>query len=302
MTRELPQRLLAMLGLLLFSPFLLVARANADVATIARSCNGCTTLEQMTSEAWNSSGPYIPNHQPALFFIVSDAAPLSAEFKLRYEWEYEEYYGWFQVPVMDTLTIDYASAIALDNMFFARAAKVTPIAIPASVSASVTQPEPPELLIQIVQQNLVPQGLPHFGLWHWITGAPTATYWEVRDTRTGETHEIYVGDTITLVFSDGSSVQVKFLGAEMGSIRWEIVQGSQRGSDGKPLAPPTALVPSSPVAPGAAVGALGGSVVTTITPIQWCATVIGPQCGTSIEWPNTIVAMCTRERVMFLPC
>jgi hypothetical protein len=156
-------------------------------------------------------------------------------------------------------------------------------------------------VIAYIQTVLVPHGTVKFGVWHFIAEAGSALYWEVTDVRTGKDFDVFVGDTITVTFSDGSSVQVKFLGAQQASLRWEIVPGSERGADGKPLAGSTYTTPVIPVAPGTVLPGFAGFPTLTVEPIQWCDLTIRDQCGSYIEWPNSIVVYCA-IRTVRAPC
>lgn len=65
---------------------------------------------------------------------------------------------------METLTVDYSSSIALDNRLFSRASKVEPVAIPPEIATTVGAENAPEQVNIVIQQWLIPFGLPHFGI------------------------------------------------------------------------------------------------------------------------------------------
>lgn len=64
-------------------------------------------------------------------------------------------------------------------------------------------------------------------------------YVDFIDTRDGSPHRIWVGDTITVKFADGSTAQLKLIGVEpVAGALFHLVAGSERDANGDPVAGP----------------------------------------------------------------
>jgi hypothetical protein len=127
----------------------------------------------------------------------------------------------------------------LDNEIYARAAKVNPIIIPATTAPSAVSGGPEWEFIQ--QEAAVLTYVTHgtsilHSIWNW----PQVAYVDFVDGRDGSPHRIWVGDTITVKFSDGSTAQLKLLGVTpVAGQFFHFVPGSERDANGNPVSAPT---------------------------------------------------------------
>lgn len=281
---------------------LLPTESFAATKTVTTECVGCQTVAELEQEAWVAAGGAIQNTTDEIvILVVSDTVPISAYFRLVWGSDYVEGYGWYNYPYMETTTVDLNSAIALDNALIARATQIPPIAIPPAVGRSANSFDADVLLSRVSQEVLIRQGLPGLSPWRFLTGAPTAVYVRFRDTRSGVVREVFVGDTITVRFQDGSTLLLKLVDPNS-SIQWEVVEGSARQANGEPFAGgPNIIV--TPLPPGGLIPVFGGGGTVSFTPIQFCRTDF-TTCSTSQEENNgttTVFLVCT-VRYYFAPC
>jgi hypothetical protein len=126
----------------------------------------------------------------------------------------------------------------LDGTLFARADSVKPPTIPDPHDVDAI-----EIAIRDLQTILITQPAVGYSLWHAITNFPQLAYQYVQDTQTGKVYQIYIGDTITVKYSDGWTEKFQFLGTGGGTLQWKEVSGSLRDPNGNPPpanpAPPT---------------------------------------------------------------
>ena len=138
-------------------------------------------------------------------------------------------------PVNTTTDI---STGTLDSRIFARAT------VPTVTTTFTHTPDAPELVIQDIQTNMVAAAGIGYNLWHGITNFPQVAYQMVFDAQTGKTYQIYIGDTITVQYSDGWTEKYTFLGTAGGTLQWQVVPDSLRDPSGNPPSTST-TVPST---------------------------------------------------------
>jgi hypothetical protein len=103
---------------------------------------------------------------------------------------------------------------AFDARMFARGA-MPPIKIPVGHN-----PDAIEFAIEDIQAVLPTTSLPPgYTLWHGLTNFPQVVYYTVVNAQTGQTFQVYVGDTITVQYADGWTEKFKFLGPEAGQLQ-----------------------------------------------------------------------------------
>jgi hypothetical protein len=147
--------------------------------------------------------------------------------------------------------IDNAGVVELDNKMFARAAKIDPILIPAGVASSAVQGGPQwELVSGSINQTLHFTGASSYSFWHGLWSLSlNIVYMDFVDARDGSVHRIWLNDTVTLKFSDGSTAQFKLIGPNAPSgLFFQLVPGSERDANGDPVAAITA--PNASPGPG----------------------------------------------------
>jgi hypothetical protein len=220
---------------LLFVLILLPAKAHATAVTAVLSCDPCTTVTDMLDAA-NSAYTTLPNQSIALMTSLNE--PVSAYLKLSCsppgkgggcEWV--------------LITATNADAAALDNQTFARAAKLTPVVTPSTI----TYGEVDEVIIQYIQTQLVQDGPTGINAWHLLTGGfPNVQWFQVTDIQTGQVVDLYIGDTITVQYPGGYSEQWQFISGT-DTVKWKRVPNTLM-LNGKPVTPPS-TTPGTP-APG----------------------------------------------------
>lgn len=105
--------------------------------------------------------------------------------------------------------------------------------------------------------------------------------------------KVYVGDEITVVFADGSSVKLQFLGssAANGSIKFKWVYGSERDKNGKKIGSNTTTTTPNSISGGSASGtflfwANGWTIVPVSDPLprgQVVVLPLDPNSGASMS-------------------
>jgi hypothetical protein len=165
-------------------------------------------------------------------------------------------------------------AVELDNRVYARATEIAPIDIPPHIAPSATQAIP-----ELAEEWMFTAGILAFNLrdgwnpWHNLFN-PLTWYWmEFRDSRTGEVHQVYSKDRVTLRFSDGSTAQAEMIGLAAPSGHFfRFVPESIRLPNGEPYAQLPAPMPASPS--GSAMNLtppwLNGAFAGTL-PFGYCA-------------------------------
>lgn len=227
---------------------LLGAHANAQTSSIkVHECAECATVTELYASAWDLMVS-VPAYTKVL--ATSRKYPISALFETKpYEW-------W---PVPAILTADDLEGVKLDNKVYARAAKVTPINVPSGQAQSNNaQGANWEFVGGYVQTVLVYSGFGNSVLHGFLPGSfGQFTYIQFLDTRSGEVHKIYAGDTITVRFQDGSTAQLKLIPAAPAGLYFHLVSDSERDPSGRPYG-----------APSAPSGGSGGTV-NFVPPLAW---------------------------------
>jgi hypothetical protein len=139
--------------------------------------------------------------------------------------------------------------VDLDNRLYAKAAQVDVIVVPPNVAGSAVQGGPQWEFIQTYVQDYQNGGPLQFtgqgsSFLHGLISGQFA-YMEFLDLRDNEVKRVYIGDTITVKFSDNSTAQLRLVGV-VGGMYFHLVHGSERDANGNPTAPlpPTAATPS----------------------------------------------------------
>jgi hypothetical protein len=228
----------AVAALLLLRP----VDSQAQTTTAVLSCNPCSTVSDMVAAA-NSQYTTLPNGSIALMTSLNE--PVSAFLRLACsppgkgsgcEWV--------------AITASNTDAAALDNQTFARASKMAPLTTPSNI----TYDETDEIIIGYIQTQIVGTGQTGISLWHNLPNFQPTAWYTMVDAQTGQTENIYIGDTITVNYPGGYSEQWQFLGLEAGSIQWKRVPNTLM-QNGKPVTPPS----STPATPAPGHGALTGN-------------------------------------------
>lgn len=211
------------------------------------TCNTCTTLASLQAAAQNYynahiNGPapgypiipapplgnvtyYVRSSTQAL--VTSTQIPISATFA-------------FSSPLKATTATTDLGAYNLDQVAYARADGVPIIVVPLPPNT-----DPDENIVTAIQVAIPVFGVPGMGsLWNLLQGKLTV-YYTLANSANGQVYKVYVGDDITVKYSDGSTEKWQFLGPEAGSVQWKKVPGTYKPA--KPTNPP----PTSSAAPGA---------------------------------------------------
>lgn len=112
-------------------------------------------------------------------FAISDTYPISAKFTYHYN---------STTRILTTSSVSgntNASTITTDAMHFARAASVTPIALPAGVDHT----EVDEIIIGDIQSYAIPQGPGTLDIWHGLTNYPQIYKFQLINLQTGKTFD-----------------------------------------------------------------------------------------------------------------
>lgn len=166
-------------------------------------------------------------------FVASGAYPIAAE--LRYNVSFVVIGGklvgdFTAVPI----TPDNMGAAALDALTHARGADIPPINVPADLGTANTYPDV-DLLTGFVNGVLVGTTDGGASIWRALAGFSQVEWIVVVDTQTGAKYTLWNGDEVTLKFSDGSTIKVKFVGiGGPHGITFEVEIGSARDPHGNP--------------------------------------------------------------------
>lgn len=225
---------------------------------VTLSCSTCSTFASLKSTAQtyfashNGAAapgfPVIPSPLGNITYVirsgitkaivVSQAYALSANFTLA------------ATPTPISTTTDIG-AYNFDGVAFARAPKLPPIYLPPGITTGETD----ENIIQVVQTILVPNGGTGISWLNMLMNLGQVVYYKLTDTQTGLSYQVFVGDTITVRYADGSTEKFQFLGPEAGTVMFKRVPDSYRNKDGsKPTVPNS----TSPAASGASISVIGG--------------------------------------------
>jgi len=154
----------------------------------------------------------------------------------------------------------------LDNSIFARATKFAPIHAP-----DLTYNEEDEIILQYIETQLTETGGTGLSIWHGLTNFPQIVWYIMVDLQTGQSFQVYVGDTITIQYANGYSEQWQFLGPEAGSIQWKRVENTLM-LKGKPVTPPSTKPAASIPGAGSLVGTDGVSpgTIQMLNDLNFC--------------------------------
>jgi hypothetical protein len=237
-------KIISMTAVLVFAAALLLLRPlNSQAAvTAVLSCNPCSTVTDMVNAA-NSQYTSLPNRSIALMTSLNE--PVSAFLQLQCSPP-----GKGNGCLWGQITASNADAAALDNSTFARAAKLAPLSTPSTMPYTETD----EIISKYIQSQIAGSGPTGINYWHALFGFPKVVWYTMVDAQSGQTQDIYVGDTITVTYPNGYSERWQFLGLEAGSIQWKRVPNTLM-KNGKPVNPPSTT--SGTPAPGA--GTLSGN-------------------------------------------
>jgi hypothetical protein len=224
------------------------------------SIGNCSTLENLYYAAyyWARTAPKplagSTAETPSIVLVSSATIPISAIFRFYHPPAVVTSHGTFYPPPTvsyfqpahtgDPVTDTYAAAKLDRQVTSTRALKIHPIQMPASLGrANATSNYG---IIREVKLVLVKQFSGIDFLWG-LAGyhMPQVPYLTVIDQRTGEQHRIFQGDTITVEFTDGSTVAVALLKSSTGSLTFYVVAGSARNPAGQPY-----TIVAKPALPG----------------------------------------------------
>ena len=144
-----------------------------------------------------------------------------------------------------------AETIVADSLLFARSAgKDNPINVPDTLTPSST----PELIGRYLQDIATPQvGPSEINFWHGLTNYPQAIHGTFLNTQTGQTFQLWNGDTLTVTFSNGWTVKAKW--TPLSSVQWFVIADTVRDENGN--IPATAASPAQSTSSGSSGGAAG---------------------------------------------
>jgi hypothetical protein len=150
------------------------------------------------------------------------------------------------------ITAGDLGAVELDNQVYARAAKIAPIDIPASIAGSATN-----AIQELAEEwmftsgTLVVTGRVGVNPWHDLLNPLTWVWMEILDTRTNQVQKVFVKDRITLRFPDGSTVEAEMQGPTAPSGHFfRFMFETIRLPNGEPYAYTPPPLPATPVASG----------------------------------------------------
>lgn len=284
----------------------LISQAGSSSRTYTISCATCEDIASLNAEGSSFAGAGAgtagkPNagdlSNKAIVLVTGETAPISA---------YLRFYNRCPshgtctnsniVRVVEALATDNMNAADLDNRLFARAAKIKAIDLPASYGiAGAHDEELVEAYVNTILQ-LVP-GSTGISVWHGITNFPAFSWFGFIDLRFAVTQQIFVNDVITLVFSDGSSIQVKFLGIGVpDGLFFQVVEGSARDAAGKPLGTTSVGAPSGTDARWGTTRPAREGAAWASLPYSLCYTRSGTVCTSD---PSQL---CANYRSFLAPC
>jgi hypothetical protein len=130
--------------------------------------------------------------------------------------------------------------VDLDNKVYARAAQIDPVLIPPGVAPSAVSGGPEwEFVQQAAGENFTFVRYDTSILHAILTFSLQVAYVDFIDNRDGSAHRIWVNDTITVKFSDGSTAQLKLISTfPVAGAFFHLVPGSERDANGDPVAAP----------------------------------------------------------------
>jgi hypothetical protein len=210
----------------------------------------CSTLEHLWERArvWSRTAPRPLTggtpETPSIVLVSSTTIPVSAIFRFYQPPPVQTSRGtftpmpqvsYFQPASSGNLEVNALAMANLDRQVTStRALKIHPIRVPPSLGrANATSNVG---IINQVNSILERQSSGLDFLWG-LAGyhMPQTKYIDVIDDRSGEQHRIFEGDTITIEFSDLSTITVQAVNnGTQNALVFVVVQGSARDPSGKP--------------------------------------------------------------------
>ena len=271
----------------------------------------CSTLEHLYERArtWVNTAPKplagSTPETPSIVLVTSTTIPISAIFRFYRPPRTCTTHGCFTRPPIvsyfqpartGNLEVDTYAAAKLDRQVTAtRALKIHPVDMPDSLGrANATSAVG---VVNALNDIFDRQSAGTSALWG-LFGyhMPNTRYIDVIDDRSGEQHRIFVGDTLTVVFADKSSLAVELKqSATTYALVFAVVAGSARNPAGQPY-----TLIAKPAKPGnGAQWVIATSVVN--------GRLIGP--GLSCQFPGGQVCVndgamvrCANTRAFIGPC
>jgi len=253
-------------------------KAANPVQTSAISCSTCASLADLQAAA---SGYFLNNYfetgvyQIGAIVLVSGVTnPISAFFSEQWGSSCIPYFGCGTHLVAVAITPDNAHTALLDNQLFSRALGLPTVKMPPTLPSNETD----ELISLQIQATIPISGPLGFNFWHGLLNYPQFQYYKVLDTRTGLTTNVYVGDSITVTYSNGDTEQWQFRGPlPIATVQWTRVPGTLRDAAGHLVVAVPPGSPSAPVNVGFVAPATNWNI-TVRPPVNFCAAASSEIC------------------------
>lgn len=263
--------------------FSATAGATAIVQTAVVSCPTCASAGDLLAAGTNYftqysgqtppgyAGTIGPSASPlctsstaqngTLVLVVSALYPIS-EFFYECLQHNGTGIGTFVMVVKPADSGANADTISNDALLITRSAKTGPVTLPPTISLTGDPQETASAWLSSAEG--VPQnGASTVSLWHGITNFPQAIQGTFINVSTGQTFQLWNGDTITVTDSSGNTA--KFQWTPLSSVQWTLVPGSLRDKNGNPIGQNS--IPANPAGPSVAV-TLPDQQTSVITPYE----------------------------------
>lgn len=217
-------------------------------------------------------------------FIASAAAPISGIF-FPCIWNTGE--GFELISAMPIGPASNAQTILVDAFTLRRSAKTGSILLPDTYSVNDVAETISEWLSSAAGVPLLSSTV---SIWHGITNFPQAVEGTFVVTATGQTFQLWNGDTITVTDSNGWTAQFQW--SPLSTIHWQLVPNSIRNAQGQPPSgsEPTSA-PKSSQLPGAAVSVtLPNGITVAVIPTDVTTTPDGTITVEPIAEPPNLSA------------
>jgi hypothetical protein len=198
-----------------------------------------TTWDGQTPPGF-AAGQYVSSGYTVLL-VSSNLVPVTLSATYAVSYIYPHGVETMLITLQSSYGLDDAAALSQDNRLIARATKMPPVVLPPALS-----PGDDDSLVSAALLSLLPvQGLPGLGVPHDISGLASFTYVNVLNVQTGQTYQLFNGDTITVTFTDAANnqwtAQFQVNVGGLGSIAlFPMVPGSLRDANGNdPTKTPT---------------------------------------------------------------
>lgn len=281
-----------------------ILNAKADAATpyllyeCASAPSSCDTKADMYSD-WNQVGNTPYGTLPIYYYPTGTVVLMaSAYYPISAAFEVVPVPGFPGLHMSQWLTNDDLASINLDNRLHARAAKLDPINIPASVADNAGNAQW-EIVQEYIQQHvLIPTGPTGESVFHGLTHLNIAkSVWvQFEDVRDGTLHDIWSTDQIKVVFHDKSTAQLYLDPHDTAQTWFHVVTDSERDPNGNPYSSQSVGSASS----------LGGTF-NFVAPADWTAGSIyellyQAYCEVTTETCATGDAQACSIRKLIVPC